>query len=269
MNRFTRASALLAILLAGLAACSGSDDTDTTEPTESVTRLETDYGGPDGLREFFDKSTPEQIQQALAAYGIGYVVHPYQTEPAETTAAADNLVQPQLISDCVQFFPSADRNIWHNFNGEFYFIDTAGRPSRAYADLPPIAAAARITACQTSIGQWGDAENPSNDYDGGHLIGSQLGGWGGRANIVPQDANFNRGNWVQLENAMAGCGSLPAGRMRYSITVGYANTTALVPTTFGMVITNRTTSSSVTMSFTNVDGGGTNGTATRTAGRPF
>ncbi|WP_368669026.1 DNA/RNA non-specific endonuclease, partial [Corallococcus sp. CA053C] len=32
---------------------------------------------------------------------------------------------------------------------------------------------------ETSVGQWGDAENPSNDYDGGHLIGSQLGGWGG------------------------------------------------------------------------------------------
>jgi len=274
MNRLPRLLALMAFCLAALAGCSGSDDTDTSTPesTDRITQLEKDHGGPDGLREFFDKSSPEQIQQALAPYGIGYVVHPYQTEPAEatdTTAAAGDLVQPQLISDCVQFFPSTDRNIWHNFNGEFYFIDTAGRPSRAYADLPPIAAAARITACQTSIGQWGDAENPSNDYDGGHLIGSQLGGWGGRANIVPQDANFNRGNWVQLENAMAGCGSLPAGRMRYSITVGYANTTALVPTTFGMVITNRTTSSSVTMSFTNVDGGGTNGTATRTRGTAF
>jgi hypothetical protein len=265
MNRLPHVVALIALSLVALAGCSGSDDTDTSTPesTDRITQLEKDHGGPDGLREFFDKSSPEQIQQALALYGIGYVVHPYQAEPA------DDLVQPQLISDCVQFFPSTDRNIWHNFNGEFYFIDTAGRPSRAYADLPPIAAAARITACQTSIGQWGDAENPSNDYDGGHLIGSQLGGWGGRANIVPQDANFNRGNWVQLENAMAGCGSLPAGRMRYSITVGYANTTALVPTTFGMVITNRTTSSSVTMSFTNVDGGGTNGTATRTRGTAF
>lgn len=267
MNRLPRALALAALFLAALAGCSGSDDTETTEPTDSITRLETDYGGPDGLRKFFDKSSPEQIQQALAPYGIGYVVHPYQAEA--TTAATDGMAQPQLISDCVQYFPSADRNIWHNFNGEFYFIDTSGRPSRAYADLPPIAAQARITSCQTSIGQWGDAEDPSNDYDGGHLIGSQLGGWGGRANIVPQDANFNRGNWAQLENAMAGCASLPAGRMRYSITVAYPNSTALVPTTFGMQITNQVTSSSVTMSFTNVDGGGTNGTATRTRGTAF
>lgn len=273
MNRLPRAPALTAlILLAALAGCSGSDDTQIPESTDSITQLEKDYGGPDGLRKFFDKSSPEQIQQALAPYGIGYVVHPYQAaaaETADTAASPSGLAQPQLISDCVKYFPSADRNIWHNFNGEFYFIDTSGRPSRAYADLPPIAAQARITSCQTSIGQWGDAEDPSNDYDGGHLIGSQLGGWGGRANIVPQDANFNRGNWAQLENAMAGCGSLPAGRMRYSITVGYANSKALVPATFGMQITNQVTSSSVAMSFTNVDGGGSNGTATRTRGTAF
>jgi hypothetical protein len=246
--------------LAALAGCMGSDD---TQAPDDVSRLEADYGGPDGLRQFFDHSPPEQIRQALAGYGIGYEVHPLPAEPDDERA------QPLLISDCVQFFPSADRNKWHNFNGEFYFIDTAGRPSRAYADLPPIVTAARITACQTSVGQWGDAENPANDYDGGHLIGSQLGGWGGRANLVPQDANFNRGNWVQLENKMAGCGSLPAGRMRYSITVGYAGSTALVPQTFGMQITNRSTLASVTMSFTNVDGGGGSGTSERTRGVNF
>ncbi len=49
------------------------------------------------------------------------------------------------------------------------------------------------TPVKRDVGRWGDAENPSNDYDGGHMIGSQLGGWGGQANLVPQDANFNRG----------------------------------------------------------------------------
>ncbi|MBK7537501.1 MAG: DNA/RNA non-specific endonuclease [Myxococcales bacterium] len=258
MSLLSRVLPLLAVGLAVLSGCSVSAGTDPDVSADSVTQLERDYGGADGLRDFFDENPTEVIQQALGSYGIGYVVHPYQTE-----------TDAQLISDCVKYFPSSDRNIWHNFNGEFYFIDTAGRPSRAYADLPPIVAQARISACQTSIGQWGDAEDPSNDYDGGHLIGSQLGGWGGRANIVPQDANFNRGNWAQLENAMALCGNLPAGGMRYSISVGYANTSALVPSTFGMVITNKATSSSVTMAFTNVDGGGTNGTATRGRGVTF
>ncbi len=247
-------------IMALATGCSLSEDVDSAGPADRVTQLENDYGGADGLREFFDENPAEVIQQALASYGIGYVVHPDQG------AAPDD---QQLISDCVRYFPSSDRNIWHNFNGELYFIDSSGRPSRAYADLPPIATQARISSCQTSIGQWGDAENPSNDYDGGHLIGSQLGGWGGRANIVPQDANFNRGNWLQLENAMARCESLPARRMRYAINLGYGNASALVPTTFGMVITNRSSFSSVTLSFSNVDGGGSSGTDTRQRGVSF
>jgi hypothetical protein len=255
--------ALAALFIAVLAGCMGSDDTTSSD---SVSRLESDYGGPDGLRAFFDHSSSLQIGQALAPYGIGYVVHPVQTALPE---GDEELVQPLLISGCPQYFPSSDRNKWHNFNGEYYFIDTSGRPGRAYADLPPLATQARIPACQTAVGQWGDAEDPSNDYDGGHLIGSQLGGWGGRANLAPQDANFNRGNWAQLENKMATCSGLPAGRLRYSITVSYPNSTALVPHTFGMQITNRAVMSSVTMSFTNVDGGGSSGTRERTRGVNF
>jgi hypothetical protein len=97
---------------------------------------------------------------------------------------------------------SSDAQRLH-FNGEHYFIDGAGRPARAYADLPPIAGEPRSPACRSDVGGWGDAEDPENDYDGGHLIGAQLGGWGRRANLVPQDANFNRGTWAVLENAMA------------------------------------------------------------------
>lgn len=217
-----------------------------------ASQLEQDFGGPSGLMDFFESHTEEEIREAMALYGVGYVAH------GNVTAA--------LISDCPKFFPSGDRSIWHNFDGEYYFIDSAGRPNRAYKYLPPIVAAPRIDSCQTSVGQWGDAENPSNDYDGGHLIGSQLGGWGGRANIVPQDANFNRGNWVQLENKMAKCGSLPSGRLRYSIGANYPNSTTLIPNTMTMEITNQSTGSYVSMSFANVDSGGSNGTNERTRG---
>ncbi|NOK21587.1 DNA/RNA non-specific endonuclease, partial [Corallococcus carmarthensis] len=87
-----------------------------------------------------------------------------------------------------------------------------------------------------------------------------------RANLVPQDANFNRGNWVQLENKMAKCGSLPIGRLRYAIGANYPNSTALVPNNMTMEITNQSTGSAVSMSFLNVDGGGSNGTNERTRG---
>ena len=217
-----------------------------------ASQLEQDFGGPMGLMDFFGSHSEEEIREALKPYGVGYVVRGRVTEVA--------------ISDCSKYFPSGDRNKWHNFDGEYYFIDSAGRPNRAYKDLPPISAAARVDSCQTSVGQWGDAENPSNDYDGGHLIGSQLGGWGGRANLVPQDANFNRGNWVQLENKMATCGKLPSGRLRYTLGANYPNSTALVPNTMTMEIRNQSTGATVSMSFSNVDYGGSNGTNERTKG---
>jgi hypothetical protein len=186
-----------------------------------------------------------------------------------TIQEAGTEVQIQAITDCNRFFPSVDRTKWHRFNGEYYYIDSSGRPNRAYADLPPIQAEARQSSCQTSIGQWGDAENPSNDYDGGHLIGSQLGGWGGRANIVPQDANFNRGNWAQLENKMARCAVLATAAMRYSINVDYPSSSALVPSAFSMEITRPSTGARITLRFSNVDGGGPNGTAERQRGVDF
>jgi len=243
--------------LLALSACGGIDPTLDERPIdlggeETASQMERDFGGPDGLMEFFQSHTEEEIRQAMASYGVGYRVHGNDTA--------------ELISDCPKFFPSTDWSVWHNFDGEFYYIDASGRPNRAYKDLPPISAAPRIESCQTSIGQWGDAENPKNDYDGGHLIGSQLGGWGGRANIVPQDANFNRGNWVQLENKMALCGKLPSGRLRYYISADYPNSTALIPNTMAMEITNQSTGSKVSLSFQNVDYGGLNGTAQRQSG---
>ena len=94
----------------------------------------------------------------------------------------------------------------------------------------------------------------------------RVGGWGGRANLVPQDANFNRGNWAQLENKMAACGSLPSGRLRYYIGANDPNSTKLSPHNLTMEIRNQSMGSSVTLSFSNVDYGGSSGTTERTRG---
>lgn len=254
-----RPTVALLLIVQALSGCGGGG-AEVDEPDGRVGRLEAAHGDADGLRQFFDTHSEDEIRAELASFGIGYEVH--DTESRSRIQEA----RPEAITDCVKFFPTADRVKWHNFNGEYYYIDSSGRPNKAYADLPPIKAEARQDSCQTSIGQWGDAENPSNDYDGGHLIGSQLGGWGGRANIVPQDANFNRGNWAQLENKMATCGVLAAGTMRYSIDVGYPSSSALVPSSFKMIITKNSTGAKVTLSFTNVDGGGPNGTSERVRG---
>jgi hypothetical protein len=223
-----------------------------------VSQLERDFGGPSGLMDFFESHTEDEIRRALAPYNIGYKTVTPTPEGAQA-----------LITDCPKFFPSGDRNIWHSLNGEYYYIDGVGRPNRAYSYLPPIAAEARSDSCQLSVGQWGDQENPSNDYDGGHMIGSQLGGWGKRANLVPQDANFNRGNWVQLENKMATCASLPSGRLRYYIGSNYPNSTTVIPNNMTMQITNQSSGASVSLSFANTDYGGSNGTYEKNRGITF
>lgn len=229
------------LCLAGCGAPELSDE-------DVVGQIEEDFGGPSGLMEYFKTHQEDEIRQMLGPYGVKYVVTPF------------------LITDCPQYFPSGDRNAWHSVSGEFYYIDGSGRPSRAYDDLPPIAADVRNDSCQLSVGQWGDAANPSNDYDGGHLIGNQLGGYGKRANLVPQDANFNRGNWATLENKMAKCSVLPNGRMRYTIAANYPNSTTLIPNTMTMTIKNNSSGASVFMSFTNTDYGGSNGTNEKNKG---
>jgi len=237
---------VMVVVGAGMAGCTPAP----ASGTEPIDWMEADYGGPDRLMELLASGNEVEIRKRLDDYGIGFTRH-------------------ELISDCPQYFPSGDRNTWHSFDGEFYYIESSGRPYRAYKDLPPIVAEARSTTCQANVGQWGDAENPSNDYDGGHMIGSQLGGWGKRANLIPQDANFNRGNWLVLENKMATCGSLPSGRIRYYIGANYPNGSALIPNNLTMQLTNRVTGASVSLSFSNTDGGGGNGVTEKNRGVSF
>lgn len=245
------ASLSVVICVLWLAGCGGPE----LGVEDVVSQIEQDFGGSSGLMDFFQTHDADEIRAAMEPYGVKYVID------TPSTGATSF-----LITDCPQYFPSSDRSAWHYVSGEYYYIDASGRPSRAYADLPPIAADVRNDTCQASVGQWGDAENPSNDYDGGHMIGNQLGGYGKRANLVPQDANFNRGNWATLENKMAKCAVLPNGRMRYTIGAGYPNGTALIPNTMTMSIKNNSSLASVSMSFTNTDYGGSSGTSEKDKG---
>lgn len=185
-----------------------------------------------------------------------------QEEPASAVARTD-----AEALGCPEFFPESVRATWQEISGERYRIDAAGRPEQAIAMLPPIAADARHEGCQGDVGRWGDALPGAEDYDGGHMIGSQLGGWGGRANMVPQIANFNRGNWLQMENAVASCaGDLEDGQLRYTVTVGYDDAETLVPSTMEMALYSLETEESITLVFSNEVQGGADGRATRERG---
>jgi hypothetical protein len=244
------------LVLVFAVACGGPptpkdvSDAEVTSDT-GADHLEAEFGGPAGLMAFFDSTPDSTIATTLNAHAIAF---------ARNDAT---------LTECETTFPEGDRATWHAFDGEFYFIEAHGRPNRAYKYLPPIVEADRIEACQGNVGRWGDSEDESNDYDGGHMVGSQLGGYGGRVNLVPQDANFNRGNWVQIENTAAKCGALPDERIFYYVRAEYDDETSLVPKTMSLTLENRDTEESVSFTFKNVDGGGPEGTEQRTQAVEF
>ena len=241
-----------ALLLLATCACGGAQPPKSPASSdEKVDRLEADFAGPSGLMQFFDSHSDGAIAAALEARDVGF---------ARNAAA---------LTDCEPTFADGLRETWHAFDGEFYYIEKHGRPARAYKYLPPIVAADRIESCQGNVGEWGDAEDGENDYDGGHMIGSQLGGFGGRVNLVPQDSNFNRGNWLQIENEAADCVGLPDERIFYYVRADYGDETSLVPTTLSLTLENRQTGASVSFTFENDNGGGVDGTSKRTQAVEF
>src|SRR5262245_42948758 len=117
-------------LLSVLATACGAGAPESRLESDEVEQLEGDYGGPDGRMDIFATHNDDEIRQVLDVYGIKFARYALS----------------ETIAGCPQHFPEADRKMWHAFDGEFYYIDGVGRPSRAYKFLPPIVAEARITS---------------------------------------------------------------------------------------------------------------------------
>jgi len=122
MERSIRYALGVAVLVGGAAGCVADD---------AITALEYDLGGPNGVMDLFQNNSEGEVREKLADYGIEYRTS-------------------DLISDCPKYFPASDRSFWQSFDGEFYYIESNGRPSRAYKYLPPIAAEARNDSCQAA-----------------------------------------------------------------------------------------------------------------------
>ena len=265
LRRFAAvALVVLAIGCSGPQSAAAPDDTTSEaewrDAEEAYASFLAAVGGPQGLISALSGSE-EAVRARLAPYGIGVGVAEADPEDGAGGPAADN-----SITGCPQYFASTDRNQWwilpHAGGDEHHYIDASGRASRAVKQLPLATPSQRSANCQATVGNWGV---PPTDYQGGHLIGYQLGGWGKRANLVPQNGNFNGGNWAQIENALAACNTLPGGTtLTYYVELVYPNATALTPSQFYAQIT-FSTGAQKTVNFTNTTGGGPGGTATRQA----
>jgi hypothetical protein len=231
-------------------------------------KLVNGVGGRDAFFALLESSSHDELAALFAEYGISFEVIDRSAIDEEALFAEDGrgedpffpgYVEAYDITSCPQYFPTADRTKWFRLVGaggpEDHYIDSRGRPAVAVKMLGPIETAARQTTCQTNVGNWGV---PAADYDGGHLIGSQLGGWGGRANLVPQHYNFNRGNWLKVENALAKCGRLGNNAVRFVVDIDYPSSSALTPSAWRGDVT--IAGLTRRASFTNTSGGGPNGT---------
>lgn len=205
------------------------------ERTSGIDALESDVGGPSALLDLFVTRTDAEVSERLDVFGVGFV--------SGSGAALD----------CPKTFEESLWNTWMKITGEYYFIDARGRPARGYTRLPPIKAEARNRSCQLKVGRWGDAEHTDENYSGGHLVGSQLGGFGKRANMVPQQHEFNSITWVDIENQAAQCGSLPKKSLHYMVSVHYPDDDTLVPDEFNIMIINTENDASFEMTFDNRD----------------
>ena len=258
----------LCAVLAGILVLAGCDTSSSSAPgtadlapaDTAYARLLADVGGAEALGTLLQTASNDELAATFARYGMAFEV--IDRDAADAAAGAAN--RSEDITACPQLFPTSDRTKWFRLVGaggaEDHYIDSRGRPATAYKTLGPVVAAPRQTTCQTTVGNWG---SPSSSYDGGHMIGSQLGGWGGRANLVPQQYNFNRGNWARIENKLATCGRLGSGAVQFHADVDYPSSSALTPSQFHADVQIGGVWKSA--DFTNTSGGGASGTAQATS----
>ena len=270
-RRWTGVAAIGALVLAGCDPSAPTFETpsappptgtDFQDPTDPAFAALVAAYGHDGITALLDSEDEAAVAAAFAPFGIGYeIVDVTAEEAAMEQEDADAARLGTTITECPQYFGLSYRSKWYTLKGaggsESHYVDGSGRPGAAYKRLPPDVMAPRSSSCQTSIGNWGV---PSSSYDGGHLIGSQLGGWGKRANIVPQHYNFNRGNWKRIEDRLAQCDALAYASIEYYVVVDYPNGSNLTPNYFHSYV-NVGGAGYVGGHFTNASGGGSNGRA--------
>lgn len=109
----------------------------------------------------------------------------------------------RTIEGCPRVFPVADRSQGHVVAIQDVKVDAKGRPWAWHAKWSgPVTPGKRYPGCQSDVGHMGRKTDV-----GGHMIGAQLGGWGKRANLVPQDAQLNAGGsgWSEIDTTIAFC----------------------------------------------------------------
>ncbi|MFC5600939.1 DNA/RNA non-specific endonuclease [Deinococcus cellulosilyticus] len=144
-------------------------------------------------------------------------------------------LEKQAITDCPRLFPPEDRGL-RKVGRQLSMIDSIGRPQNAQIWYPPKPQSlySRV-ACQQQVGAMGQTGD-----QGGHLIGYTLSGYNKRANMVPQNGNFNTGYWRVIEGYIRECMNSKSATsvhpVLYRVGVAYPNNTTVRPDRFTLTL---------------------------------
>lgn len=109
----------------------------------------------------------------------------------------DPITAPDIIHAEDEIRPETlEPNVVYERNGYEYKTDELGRTKLVTGDLD--LTEGNRTPLQTEVGHMGVEGD-----EGGHLIGTRFNGPTDAFNLVPQDANLNRGEWKAMENSWA------------------------------------------------------------------
>lgn len=150
------------------------------------------------------------------------------TEPAGSAT--------HLWTDCVPFYGSGLRGKSFTDHGQTVAVDAVGRPwyaEKTWASHVTPSNGGRDESCQGEVAGWG---MPGDQ--GGHLIPAALGGWPGRANLVPQNGGkggMNGSVWRVIENALARCVGGDY-QIQYGVTATYPDIDNPRPTQLGATL---------------------------------
>lgn len=104
---------------------------------------------------------------------------------------------PEIIHPDEEIQPEElDPNSTYERNGYVYATDEFGRTTQVEGTLA--LRPGERSPLQTEVGHTG-----LEDDEGGHLIGTRFDGPTDAFNLVPQNANLNRGEWKAMENSWA------------------------------------------------------------------
>jgi len=160
--------------------------------------------------------------------GSGWGSYDRLTANSDACATEAGTHTSSIWSECVPFYGPEARGHAYTGNGETVTVDAAGRPVMAHKEWGywgALGTGSSQSGCSTTkVGTWGWLGD-----QGGHLIANVLGGWAGRANVVPQNGTLNTGIWRSRVEALARKCVLTGLGVNYTVVADYDSESTVRP----------------------------------------